>query len=275
MTIDSLSGLISWTPASTQLGSNAVAVRVSDGKGGTASQSYSVTVEAAAANQGPSITSAPVTTATTNAPYAYAVVANDPNGDPLAYSLITAPTGMSIDGATGLISWTPVLSQIGSHAVTLRVDDGLAFAEQSYFIEVTSDALPLDVFISVNPQIVDLGATTTVTVVSEGGVQPATLSLTVNGTPVSLDAVGQITLSGDAIGTWWRSPRMRGKRWTHAATSACVTRVTPHRQRSASPALRGTRRSPRRCRSSVRSMTPTWLITGCWSRRRVRTSLTR
>src|SRR5262249_40414073 len=42
MTIDPNTGLIRWTPAENQTGPNEVAVRVSDGQGGTATQTYTV-----------------------------------------------------------------------------------------------------------------------------------------------------------------------------------------------------------------------------------------
>ncbi|MCU7935407.1 MAG: tandem-95 repeat protein [Candidatus Thiodiazotropha sp. (ex Dulcina madagascariensis)] len=201
MTIDSASGLIGWSPTTAQVGSHPVTVQVDDGKGGTASQDYTLVVNAAV-NSGPVISSTPPTQATTNMAYSYAVTASDPDGDTLSFSLITAPTGMSIDSATGLVSWTPSSAQAGSHGVTIRVDDSRAYVEQSYSITVSSDALPLDVFISLSSQNVDLGGATTVTVISEGGVQPAALTLTVDGAAVALDGAGQATLPGDAIGTY-------------------------------------------------------------------------
>jgi len=47
MTINSQTGQISWTPAANQTGSQAVSINVSDGKGGSDSQSFSITVNAA------------------------------------------------------------------------------------------------------------------------------------------------------------------------------------------------------------------------------------
>ena len=78
MTIDASSGLIQWTPDGTQLGDNAVAVRVVDGNGGIATQSYTITVSALA-NLPPSITSSPATTGTEDELYTYDVEATDPD----------------------------------------------------------------------------------------------------------------------------------------------------------------------------------------------------
>jgi RHS repeat-associated protein len=86
----------------------------------------------------PVITSAPVLTAVPNALYSYGVLATDANaGDILTLTLPTGPAGMAIDSGTGLITWTPVHSQIGNHAVTVRATDSQdLFVEQSYTLSV-------------------------------------------------------------------------------------------------------------------------------------------
>ncbi len=55
----------------------------------------------------------------------------------LTFSLPTAPGGMTIDPASGLIRWTPDLSQQGAHDVVVKVEDtqGL-FALQGYSLQV-------------------------------------------------------------------------------------------------------------------------------------------
>jgi hypothetical protein len=90
-----------------------------------------------AGNQGPVINSTPIITATALQPYAYQVLAADPNaGDLLSYSLPTAPVGMTVS-AGGLVQWTPTDTQVGIHAVTVRVQDqGGLFVTQSYNVTV-------------------------------------------------------------------------------------------------------------------------------------------
>ncbi len=85
----------------------------------------------------PSITSTPITTATQGTQYNYTVTATDPAGSTLTYSLVTAPSGMTIMAVTGAISWTPTAAQAGPNAVTARVTNaqGLA-ASQSFTIQV-------------------------------------------------------------------------------------------------------------------------------------------
>lgn len=135
MTVLSATGLISWTPAAGQIGSQAVTLRVSDPGGLAATQTFAIAV--AAPNVAPQITSTPVTAAAVGAAYAYDVNASDSNGDTLTYSLTQAPSGMTINATSGLIAWTPAAGQTGSHAVTARVADpgGLA-ATQAFTIVV-------------------------------------------------------------------------------------------------------------------------------------------
>ena len=88
-------------------------------------------------NQSPTITSTPITTATVDVLYTYDVEATDPDsGDILTYSLTTSPSGMTIDSATGVISWTPTSDQIGDNNVTVKVSDGNLFDTQSFIITV-------------------------------------------------------------------------------------------------------------------------------------------
>ncbi len=87
----------------------------------------------------PVITSTPVLTATRGQPYSYQVIATDADGGPLTYSLTTAPAGMTINSASGLVSWLPGQGQTGANPVALRVTDPTArFTPQSYTITVAA-----------------------------------------------------------------------------------------------------------------------------------------
>ena len=114
----SSSGLISWNPAIGAVGSNPVALTVSDGIL-SVTQSFTVMV---AANHAPTITSTPVTSGTEGVLYTYTVVSTDADGDTLTYALRSAPAGMTLSPA-GVISWTPTFSQAGTHLVTVRITD--------------------------------------------------------------------------------------------------------------------------------------------------------
>ena len=93
----------------------------------------SVTVSAA-----PKITSAAITTAVAGQAYSSQVTATDANGDTLTYSLMTAPFGMNMNTATGLITWIPTSGQVGANAVTVRVADPKSLtATQSFTVAVS------------------------------------------------------------------------------------------------------------------------------------------
>jgi hypothetical protein len=85
-------------------------------------------------NMPPTITSSAVTTAVQGDEYRYDVQATDPESDTLTYSLTQKPSGMNIDGSTGLITWTP--SNITEEDVTVRVTDGTNAVTQSFKIRV-------------------------------------------------------------------------------------------------------------------------------------------
>jgi hypothetical protein len=90
-------------------------------------------------SQAPIITSTPITTATIGLLYTYDVDATDPDGDVLTYSfysIYTAPSGMTINSTTGVISWAPTSIQIGNTLVMVKVSDGTLSATQSFTITV-------------------------------------------------------------------------------------------------------------------------------------------
>jgi hypothetical protein len=136
MAIDSNSGLINWTPANSQAGANPVQVRVSDGKGGLATQSWVIHV--ANDNESPMIISFPPMRASEGESWVYHVEAADPDsGDVLNFSLDMAPEGMSINHATGIISWVPDDTETGIRGVQIRVADGRGgIATQSFITDV-------------------------------------------------------------------------------------------------------------------------------------------
>ncbi len=141
MGINGVSGLITWTPTSGQMGANPVTVRVADPKSLFATQSFILTVGFTAV--APVITSTPILAGKVGTAYRYDVDATDANGDSLTYRLVAPiPAGMTINQATGLISWTP--SANGAFNVTVRVTDvGGLFAQQSFTVTVAANAAPV------------------------------------------------------------------------------------------------------------------------------------
>jgi len=97
-------------------------------------------------NSAPVIISEPIITAIEDQLYSYQAEAIDSNGDDINYSLIIKPEGMSIDSEYGLISWTPVNNQVGTHRVTIEVSDGTHSSTQSFEIEVSNVNNPPQIF---------------------------------------------------------------------------------------------------------------------------------
>jgi len=141
MLIDEDNGVITWTPDT--VGNFDVTVVVSDRGGLSDTQSFTITV-----------TPVPVapTLATIASPqiayygevFTYTVVATAGTGPTLTFSLPIAPTMMSINTTTGVISWTPIATQLGYNNVTVKVtaNDGLS-DEASFIVEVREPIPPV------------------------------------------------------------------------------------------------------------------------------------
>ena len=86
----------------------------------------------------PSFTSSPIITAVDDAAYSYD--ANAAGNPAPTFALTTAPSGMSIDAATGLINWTPTTP--GTVNVTVQAANSVSTTTQSFMITVNPDATP-------------------------------------------------------------------------------------------------------------------------------------
>ena len=193
MTIDPVSGLISWSPGEEEAGDHPVVVKASDPFGGWARQNYVLTVRI---NTPPEIVSQPITQAILDLPYVYAVRAVDADDFELAYSLETSPDGMTIDGQTGEISWTPTGEQTGDfEVVVVATDSLLATDTQAFTLTVHADAnadiFPPEVSITVDPEMIDEGESVTISVEASDDFAVVALEVTVNGEVVLLDASNQ------------------------------------------------------------------------------------
>src|SRR5262249_9916182 len=85
-------------------------------------------------NQPPVFTTVPVVQALAGLRYTYAAAAADPDGDRPTFTLRAGPAGMAVDAATGQVTWTPSAGQIGTHAVTLRAEDGRGGPTEQRFV---------------------------------------------------------------------------------------------------------------------------------------------
>ncbi|MEO1525906.1 MAG: putative Ig domain-containing protein [Planctomycetota bacterium] len=136
MSIDATTGEIEWLPGAGQLGHNTVVLRTENGRGGVATQLFTVDVLADPPNLPPAFSSVPVRIATANELYQYDSSALDQDDDSLSFSVVHGPTGIAIDGETGLLFLTPTDAQIGTHRIELNVDDGVTNGRQTFDLEV-------------------------------------------------------------------------------------------------------------------------------------------
>src|SRR5207244_10723534 len=109
MAVDASSGTVLSVPTAQQVGAQTVTLRVRDGRGGVDLQSFQITVTQS--NTVPVITSTPKGSAVVGVPYQYQVLAQDADGDPIAFRLDAGPDGMALDGRTGLVTCTPAAPQ--------------------------------------------------------------------------------------------------------------------------------------------------------------------
>ena len=85
-------------------------------------------------NYPPVIYTNPVIPAIVGLPYTYTVLAADPQGDAVTYSLVNPPVGMTINAKTGLICWVPQSN--GDYEVIVKACDGRGGSTyQTYIIE--------------------------------------------------------------------------------------------------------------------------------------------
>src|SRR5262249_23530599 len=108
--INGSSGLFSWTPTEAQgPGSYTITVQVSDSRSPALSDTKSFTVTVNEVNNAPTL--AVIANQTVNEGSLLTVTASGSDSDvpanTLTYSLVSAPTGASINASSGVFTWTP------------------------------------------------------------------------------------------------------------------------------------------------------------------------
>ena len=157
MYLNSITGLVKWSPSNSQSGSHVVVIEAYDNYGNTSRQEFTVTVSGGAqsvvtqtsqlASQTvsqpqttttsgvPVITSTPVTSVKQNTQYQYTVSAQDNDAqDWVRFTLIQAPQGMYLNSITGLVKWRPSVNQSGNHSVTIEAKDRYGNTDRQTFI---------------------------------------------------------------------------------------------------------------------------------------------
>ena len=198
--VNSTSGVVTWTPNSSELGTETITITATDTAGLTAVQTFNVSV---VNSLPPTISSGtPPSTITAGLTFIFQVQASDPAGDTLTYSLITPPSGMAID-QSGRITWATTATNIGgpyTYEVKVTNPDGLSVTSPAYLLTVVADTTAPTVQVIINPNPADINSVVSFDVIASDDVGVASLKLLVNGTPVALDDNGRGQYNATTLG---------------------------------------------------------------------------
>ncbi|MFN7841532.1 MAG: putative Ig domain-containing protein [Pirellula sp.] len=138
MVIDPDTGELAWRPSIEDQGIHDVLLLVNDGRGGNASQSFSMFVQNG--NLPPVFHSQPILEIGAGSNWKYQPIANDPNGDSIEFSLLNAPENMQM-GPSGLLTYSSTGQ--GLHHVKILADDKKGgTAVQEFLLEVGDNTPP-------------------------------------------------------------------------------------------------------------------------------------
>ncbi|GEM_PF-627175 len=133
----STAGVISGTPTAA-LGAYTVTVTAADGRGGTVSKAFTLTV----ANSAPTAPAIANQTATAGAAWSFTVPAfSDLNGDALTYTVTGLPSWMSFNATTRVLSGTS--TAVGSWTVTVTATDPAGASVSKAFTVTTPNVAPV------------------------------------------------------------------------------------------------------------------------------------
>ena len=189
-------GTWTYTPNSNFTGDDAFSVQVSDGQGGTAVSTVSLTITPV--NDPPVIPDYTVITSEDTA-ISGTAVGSDVDGDPLAYSLYTVPSnGTAVVNSDGTWTYTPFPDYNGPDLFSIAVSDpsgATAVSRISITVLAESDAIIVPDY--------------TIAAIEDTPVSGQVVAIDVDGNPVAYSLLSQAT-NGTAVvnadGTWTYTP---------------------------------------------------------------------
>ena len=137
LTFDAATHVLSGTPTNDNVGVFSITLRVNDGTVDV-DQNFQLTVNNV--NDLPVFTSEPVLTVRVNEAYMYECTATDVDeGDVLTFTADTKPSWLTFTAGSnsGILMGIPTTSDIGTHAVILKVNDGHGDVMQGFTVTVT------------------------------------------------------------------------------------------------------------------------------------------
>ncbi len=150
-TINKTSGLVSGTPAETNVGmSGMITIEVSDGKAASDLPQFRIEVTSgqappATVNSPPTITGTPGTQATVGASYTFTPVGDDVDDDTLTFTITNKPTWATFTPATGMLSGTPASNNVGTTSgIVISVSDGTETVSLPAFAITVATTAPVN-----------------------------------------------------------------------------------------------------------------------------------
>jgi len=126
LSINSTSGIISGSPTNNAVGLRNITVTANDGKGGTVSDTFALTVTNT--NDAPTVsTPIPDRTATEDSLFSMNIRGNFADvdgGDTLTFAATGLPTGLTLNPTTGVLSGIPTNANVGTNTITVTANDG-------------------------------------------------------------------------------------------------------------------------------------------------------
>ena len=125
MSIDPVTGVLAWDTTGVTDDNVSVIVSAADPFGGSTQQAFDVAVVDTVPNRPPVFVSSPQVQASFGTTYTYTATAQDPDGDTVTYSLLSGPAGLAIDANSGVVTWNPLVGDVGqTFTVQIQADDG-------------------------------------------------------------------------------------------------------------------------------------------------------
>jgi large repetitive protein len=141
LSLNSANGVISGSPTNNAIGTRNITVTANDGKGGTVSDIFALTVTNT--NDAPTIAiPIPDRTATEDTLFSMNIRSNFADidaGDVLNFSATGLPTGFTLNPTTGVLSGTPTNASVGNNTIVVTASDGNGGTVNDSFILTVSN----------------------------------------------------------------------------------------------------------------------------------------
>jgi hypothetical protein len=183
-------GQFKWTPGFDAAGEHTVRFGVTDPYG--MSSTLDVRISIADTNRSPTLDVARYQVLL-GQQLTFRLAGADPDADnTLTYAATGLPEGATLDAHTGQISWTPGAGQAGDYLLKASVSDGHTVVTEPIVIRATTTPELPSVLIEKTPSFPAVpGQDVLIHVIATGFADIASVTVTYNGTPLTLDSQGR------------------------------------------------------------------------------------